>query len=74
VIKHVLKSKKQLPLAIPQGHVEAEKKKKILDAEEKRKLSAQRIATVEDSVQRLQKERQSRSKRPDIKTTRMATY
>lgn len=51
---------------------EAEKQKKILDAEEKRKLSARRIATVEDSVQRLQKERQSRSERPDLKT--MATY
>ena len=52
--------------------VEAEKQRKILDAEEKRKLSARRIATVEDSVQRLQKERQSRSERPDIKT--MAIY
>ena len=48
------------------------KKKQILDAEEKRKLSAQRIASVEDSVQRLQKAHQSRSERPDLKT--METY
>jgi len=51
---------------------EAEKKKEILDAEEKRKLSARRIATVKDSIQHMQKEHQSRSERPDLKT--MATY
>ena len=52
--------------------MEAEKQKKILDAKEKCKLSARCITTVEDSVQQLQKERQSRSEHPDLKT--MATY
>ena len=51
---------------------EAEKQQKILDAEEKCKLSAQHIATIEDSVQQLQKEHQSHSECPDLKT--MATY
>jgi hypothetical protein len=47
---------------------EAQKKQKLLEAEEKRKLSAQRIAAVEDAVRRSQKQRQSRSERPDLKT------
>ena len=70
-IQQAAKEKKEADQA-RKAAAEAEKQKKILDAEEKRKLSARCIATVEDSVQRLQKERQSRSERPDLKT--MATY
>jgi hypothetical protein len=51
---------------------EAEKKKKIVEAEEKRKLSIQRIASIEDAVQRSQKRLQSHSERPDLNT--METY
>jgi hypothetical protein len=47
---------------------EAQKRQKLFEAEEKRKLSAQRIAAVEDAVRRSQKQRQSRSERPDLKT------
>ena len=65
-IQQAAKEKKEAQLAKKLA-AETEKKKRILDAEEKRKLSAQRIASVEDSVQRLQKARQSRSERPDLK-------
>jgi hypothetical protein len=51
---------------------ENQKKQKVLDDEERRKLSTQRIASVEDAVQRSQKNRQSHSERPDLKT--METY
>ncbi|KAF8154656.1 hypothetical protein B0H34DRAFT_852391 [Crassisporium funariophilum] len=50
---------------------EAKKMQKLLEAEEKRKLSALRIASVEDTVQCSQKERQPRSERPDLKTMEM---
>jgi hypothetical protein len=52
--------------------VELEKKQKLLEAEEKRKLSAQRIAAAEDTVQRSEKQRQLHSERPDLQT--METY
>ena len=66
-IQQAAKEKKEAQLAKKLA-AETEKKKRILDAEEKRKLSAQRIASIEDSVQRLQKARQSRSECPDLKT------
>jgi len=43
-----------------------EKERKLLEAAEKRKLSAKRIAAAEDTVQRSEKERQLHSERPDI--------
>jgi hypothetical protein len=70
-IQQAAKEKKDAQLA-KKVAAEAEKKKRLLDAEKKRKLSAQRIASVEDSVQRLQKACQSRSERPDLET--METY
>ena len=70
-IQQAAKEKKEAELA-KKATLETQKKQKRLDTEEKRKLSAQRIASVEDAVQRSQKERQSRSERPDLKT--METY
>ncbi|KAF8951995.1 hypothetical protein BDZ97DRAFT_820868 [Flammula alnicola] len=51
---------------------QALKEQKLLDVAKKRQISAQRIANVEDSVQRSQRELQSQSERPDLKT--MKTY
>lgn len=70
-IQQAAKAKKEAVQA-KKAAAEAEKKKKLLEAEEKRKLSAQRIASIEDAVQRSQKQLQSHSERPDIKT--METY
>lgn len=49
-----------------------EKEKKRLRDEKERQLSARKIAGIEDSVQRSQKQLQLRSERPDILT--METY
>lgn len=66
-IQQAAKEKREAELA-KKATAEAEKRKKILDAEEKRKRGAQRIASVEDAVQRTQKRLQSNSERPDLKT------
>ena len=66
-VQQAAKEKRDAELA-KKAAAEAEKKKKLLDAEEKCKLSAQQIASVEDSVQHLQKEHQSCSERPDLNT------
>lgn len=70
-IQQAAKTKKEAEQAKKAAAV-AEKKKKLLDAEEMRKLSAQRIAAIEDAVQHSQKKLQSHSERPDLKT--MKTY
>jgi hypothetical protein len=70
-IQQAAKAKREAEQA-KKAIAEAEKKKKILDAEKKRKLSAQRIAAVEDALQCSQKQLQSHSERPDLKT--METY
>ena len=70
-IQQAAKAKREAEQA-RKAAAEAEKKRKLLDAEEKRKLSAQRIAAVEDAVQRSQKKLQLHSDRPDLKT--METY
>lgn len=70
-IQKAAKEKKEAQLAQKEA-VAVEKQHKLLKAEEKRKLSAQRIAAVEDTVERSEKERQLRSERPDIRT--METY
>ena len=51
---------------------EEEKEKKRLQDEKERELSARKIASIENSVQRSQKQLQLRSERPDILT--METY
>lgn len=51
---------------------EVEKEKKRLRDEKERELSARKIASIENSVQRSQKQLQLRSERPDILT--METY
>ena len=58
-IKQAAKERKEADQA-RKATAEAEKKKKILNAEEKRKLSARCIAIVEDSIQQLQKEEQTK--------------
>lgn len=70
-IQQAAKERKEADQA-KKAAADAEKKRKLLEAEEKRQLSAQRIATVEDAIQKSQKERQSRSEHPDLKT--METY
>jgi hypothetical protein len=70
-IQHAAKAKKDAEQAKKAAAV-GEKKKKLLDAEEKRKQGVQRIAAIEDAVQQQQKQLQSHSERPDIKT--MQTY
>ncbi|KAF8806780.1 hypothetical protein BYT27DRAFT_7338795 [Phlegmacium glaucopus] len=69
-IQQAAKEKKEAELA-KKVAMETQKRQKFLDAEEKRKLSAQWIASLEDAVQRSQKERQSVSERPDLKTMKM---
>ncbi|KAF8803127.1 hypothetical protein BYT27DRAFT_7305425 [Phlegmacium glaucopus] len=61
-IQQAAKEKKEAELA-KKVAMETQKRQKVLDAEEKRKLSAQRIASLEDAVQRSQKERQNNFKR-----------
>lgn len=51
---------------------EEEKEEKRLRDEKEKQLSARKIASIEDSVQRSQKQLQLRSERPDIST--METY
>lgn len=51
---------------------EEEKEEKHLRDEKEKQLSARKIASIEDSVQRSQKQLQLRSERPDIST--METY
>lgn len=51
---------------------EEEKEKRRLREEKERQISAQKIAVIEDAVQRSQKQLQLRSERPDIPT--METY
>jgi hypothetical protein len=70
-IQQAAKAKKEAE-QVKKAAAVAEKKKQHIDAEEKRKRSAQRIAAIEDAVQRSQKQLQSHSERPDLKT--METY
>ncbi|KAF8810699.1 hypothetical protein BYT27DRAFT_7253436 [Phlegmacium glaucopus] len=69
-IQQAAKEKKEAELA-KKVAMETQKRQKVLDAEEKRKLSAQQIASLEDAVQRSQKKCQSVSERPDLKTMKM---
>lgn len=45
-----------------------DKQRQLLEVQEKRKLSAQRVAAGEDTVQRSGKESQLNSERPDLRT------
>ncbi|KAF8798636.1 hypothetical protein BYT27DRAFT_7264754 [Phlegmacium glaucopus] len=69
-IQQAAKEKKEAELA-KKVAMETQKRQKFLDAEEKQKLSAQRIASLEDAVQGSQKEHQSLSEHPDLKTMKM---
>ncbi|KAG5649861.1 hypothetical protein H0H81_001745 [Sphagnurus paluster] len=70
-IQQAAKQRNEAKLAKKEA-TELEKKRKLLEAKEKRKLSAQRIAAVEDTVQHSEKQCQLHSERPDLQT--METY
>ena len=70
-IQQAAREKKKAELA-KKAASETQKKQKIIDAKEKHKLITQQIASVEDAVQCSQKDHQSHSECPDLKT--METY